>query len=493
MTRLQPRPARPGAAVPRTTKPVWLVIGVLGMSGIVTSSQQTLLLPLLSIFPGILDASIAEVSWLVTATLLAAAVATPVLSRLADMHGKRRMVIVSLAAIVVGSVLGGVAEELPLLVVARGIAGIGMAVVPLGISIMRDELPPERVGVGIAVMSASFGIGSGLGFPLSGVIVAGLGWHAVFWITAIIAVVMLALVALVIRPSTIRTGGRFDVVGALVLSVSLVTLLLAITNGGVWGWTSPATVSCIVIAVVSFGLWIPLELRQRTPMVDLRVSTRRPVLMTNIATTVLGFAIFANMIGSTQQVQIPVETGYGLGLDPTGAGLIMVPGSLCLLVFAPLSGWALNRFGGRTVLVAGAVIMGVAYGYRLAFDDELWQVVLAVTVIAFGTTLVVAAGPWIIMRNSPMTETAAANGLNALLRSVGTAASAAIVTAVLAVTAVRVAGTMTPAEESFHQLWIIAIVVCLIGAVAGAASGRDRLPTDYDRVAEPPRSTDTGG
>lgn len=198
--------------VPRVG-PTTLVV-VLSLCGIVVSLQQTLVLPLIPELPHLLGTSADTASWLVTATLLAGAVATPTVSRLADMYGKRRMMIWSLSISLAGSLLGAFSQMVALLIAARAMQGVGLALVPVGIAIMRDELPREKVPLGVAIMSATLAVGAGVGLPLSGLISDNLDWHATFGVTAVVAAVLLVAAARTLPESPVRTRGTFDLRGA---------------------------------------------------------------------------------------------------------------------------------------------------------------------------------------------------------------------------------------------------------------------------------------
>ncbi|GIM64919.1 hypothetical protein Pve01_84590 [Planomonospora venezuelensis] len=353
-----------------------LIVLVLALCGTSVSLMQTLVVPLLPDFPELLGTTSDNASWLVTVTLLTSAVATPILSRLADMHGKRRMVVVSLVVLLAGSLLGAVSDSLAGLIAARALQGFAPALIPIGISMMRDELPPERIGGAVALMSATLGIGGAVGLPLSGVIYDAFGWQAVFWGSVVMAAVMLVLVLAVVPESGVRTPGRFDWPGAILMSLALTSLLLGISKGGTWGWTSQWTLLSFTLSFLLFALWAPWELRTGEPLVDLRTSTRRPVLLTNIASLLAGFAMFANLLVATQQLQIPVETGVGFGLDVTQAGLAMLPGGVLMVLMAPVSASITRRFGARITLVAGLVITGFGYVVRVLLDATLAQLVL---------------------------------------------------------------------------------------------------------------------
>jgi MFS family permease len=439
------------------------ITAVLALSGTLVALMQTLVVPLLPDFPGILGVTADDASWLVTATLLASAVATPIVSRSADMYGKRKMMVVCLAIMVTGSVLAAVGGSFVWLIIGRTLQGFATALIPVGISIMRDELPKEKMGSAVALMSATLGIGSALGLPLAGVLYQSLGWTSIFWVSAAAGTLLLVAVVLVVPESKVRTPGRFDYAGALVLSAALAALLLAISKGGSWGWGSEPVLLLFLTAAILLAVWVPFELRVSQPMVDLRTSARRPVLMTNVASLLIGFAMFANMLLTTQQLQLPASTGYGFELSVITAGLCMVPSGLAMVIFAPISGRIIRAFGGKTALMAGAAVMIAGYVGRVFFYDSIASVIIGSTVVSVGTAIAYASMPTLIMGAVPITETASANGLNSLVRSIGTSTSSAAVAAVLTSITMVVGAKSLPAFDAFKDVFWMA-------ALAAAAS-----------------------
>ncbi len=447
---------------------------MLSLCGIVVSLQQTLLLPLLAELPRLLDTSPESASWLVTATLLTGAIATPTISRLADMYGKRRMVLVALATSVAGSLLGAVSTDLWLLIAARALQGVGMALIPVAIAIMRDELPRDRVPLGVAIMSATLAIGAGVALPLAGLINEHLDWHASFWLTAAVGVALFLGAAWIIPESPVRTGGAFDVRGAVLLSLALTAILVALSKGGQWGWISPATLGLAVLGLAILAAWVPMELRTPRPLVDVRVATRRAVLLVNVASAFVGFAMYANMLVSMQFLQIPESTGYGLGRDVLAAGLWMVPNAAAFGLMAPVAAAAIRRFGPQATLIAGALIMAVAYVARVVYSNDAVQVSLGAAVVGVGTALVYSAMPTLIMRAVPVTETASANGLNVLLRSLGTSTASAATAAITTASVVSIAGHEFASEGALNLLYWLAAAASLATVVIGVPMLRMR-------------------
>lgn len=447
---------------------------MLALCGTLVSLQQTLVLPLLPDFPDILDTSIDNASWLVTVTLLTAAVGTPIVSRLADMFGKRLMLILCMWAVIIGSVIAALSSNLAAVITGRGLAGFGAALVPVGISIMRDHLPADKVGSGVALMSATLGIGGAVGMPLAGVIYDGFDWHALFLVSGAFAVIMLLAVHLVVPESTVKTRGRFDYVGAVLLSIALTCFLLAVSKAGTWGWGSTRTLGLLVVAVIVMAAWVPWELRSGQPLVDIRTSTRRTVLLTNAASVFVGFAMFANFLTAAQQVQMPVETGYGFGLSVTATGLVMLPSGILMVAMAPLSAGLITRLGPRAVLIAGAVIMAVGLAVRALLYGSIVEVMIAAGIASLGTALAFAAMPTLIMRAVPITETASANGLNTLLRSIGTSSASALVAAVFASAVIDIDGSIVPTLTAYQFVFWVATAAALGGALIAAFIQRPR-------------------
>jgi MFS family permease len=456
------------------------VIVVLALCGTLVSLQQTLVLPLLPDFPQILDTTPENASWLVTVTLLTAAVGTPIVSRLADMFGKRLMMVVCLVAVIVGSGIAALSPSLPLVITGRGLAGIGTCLVPVGISIMRDHLPADKVGSGVALMSATLGIGGAVGMPLAGVIYDNLDWHALFWVSGGFAVVMLVLVLRVVPESTVRTRGSFDYAGAVLLSIALTCFLLAVSKAGAWGWTDEKTLTLLIAAVAVFAVWVPWELRSGQPLVDIRTSTRRTVLLTNSASVLVGFAMFTNFLTSAQQVQMPVESGYGFGLSVVETGLVLLPAGLLMVAMSPVAAWLIRVYGPRLMLVVGAVTIGVGFVLRAFLHHSVLEVMLASGISSVGTAVAFAAMPTLIMRSVPITETASANGLNTLLRAIGTSSASATVAAVFSGLAVTIGGQSIPTFGAYQLMFWLGTVAALGGATIAAF------------IVRPARSTDEG-
>ncbi|MFD5780199.1 MFS transporter [Streptomyces sp. NPDC126933] len=439
--------------------------GVLAAAGIMVAVMQTLVVPLIPDLPRLLNTSASNASWAVTATLLGASVAVPVIGRLGDLYGKRRLLLVSTALLVLGSLVCAPADSLIPLVIGRALQGFGMGVIPLGISIMRDVLPPERLGSGVAMMSSSLGVGGAVGLPLSAAVAQSTDWHVLFWGSAGMGLLLGGLILRYVPEPSAGSGGRFDAVGALGLSAGLITLLLPVSKGGDWGWGSGTTLGLLTAAAVILLLWGGWELRHPSPLVDLRAGSRRPVLMTNLASVVIGFAMYAVSLVAPQLLQSPATTGYGLGQSMLAAGLWMVPAGLVMMAVSPFAAKLSAAHGPRTSLLVGALVIACGYGAALALMGSVWGVLVFAAVISTGVGFAYAAMPALIMGAVPASESAAANGLNSLSRSLGTATASAVVGLVLARMTTDLGAVTVPSEAGFRATFVIGAGVAILAAL----------------------------
>lgn len=444
------------------TPPPWATVAALAFTGLCSSFMFTLVVPLQAELPALLQTSRENTSWVVTITLLVSAAATPIAGRLGDMYGKRRVVIALLGVLIAGSLVAAFSASVVGIIVGRGLQGAAMGVVPLGIAIMRDVLPPKRLGTAVALMSATLGVGGAVGMPLAAYVAQNADFHALFWLAAGLGATAIVLVLLVVPGDVMRFSGRLDVLGALGLAAGMTGILLLLSRGAEWGWTSPLTLGSGIGGVVVLLLWAWYQLRAKEPLLDLRVAARPAVLYTNLASLCMGFALFSSNVTFPQMLELPVESGSGFGLDMVSAAAIIMTSGLVMMFVSPLSGWLERTVGARRLFTSGTVAIVLAYAFVLIWSTEVWHMLVASFGIGIGIGFTFAAMPMIIMRSVPVTETGASNGLNALFRSVGTATASAVMGGVLAAMSVDVDGAAIPTRQAFEVCFWLAIVVGVV-------------------------------
>ncbi|MEU9730171.1 MFS transporter [Streptomyces sp. NPDC048002] len=470
MTRPSPEPPTAGTA--RGT-----VVPVLAFAGIVVAVMQTLLVPVIKDLPQLLDTSPSNATWVLTSTLLSGAVATPIMGRLGDLYGKRRMLVLSLSVMVVGALVSAVTSALLPMIVGRTLQGFAMGAIPLGIGLMRDMLPRERLGSAMALMSSSIGVGGGLALPAAALVAQHSDWHALFYGAAGLGLLAIALTLLAVPESPMRAEGSFDLPGALGLSAGLVLFLLPITKGSDWGWTSATTLGLFAASAAVLLLWGVYELRVKAPLVDLRTTARPAVLFTNLASIMVGVSFYVVSLVLPQLLQLPTATGYGLGQSMVTAGLLVAPLGLTMMFTAPVYARLSAQHGPKFTLVLGLLIIGVGYGAGLGLMSAAWQSLVIAVLLGAGIGLAYSSLPALIVGAVPASETGAANGLNTLMRSIGTSVSSAVIGMVLANTANTVNGVEVPSMHGFRVSFLIATGAVAIGLLLALLLPKpDRAP-----------------
>ncbi|XVU27815.1 MFS transporter [Actinoplanes sp. CA-054009] len=449
------------AAGPKWTRKQLTVMLVIGVGALLVSLTQSLLVPVLSELAVDLNTSASGVAWILTSTLLVSAVAVPAYGRLGDLFGTRRMLLIALSALVVGSAICGFADNVTWMIIGRAVVGLSSAAVPLGISLVGVALPPERARSGIALVSAMLGVGGALGLPLAGLIAQYADYHWLFWICVIGGVLVLPAVRLLVPEPARSAKGTFDIPGTVLLGAAILSLLLPLSQGDSWGWTSGRTIGLLVAAVVLLVVFVLAELRIKSPLVDVRTTARPALLLTNIASLCVGFALFATLIGTASYVQAPEATGYGFGASVLVGGLCMLPGGIGMLVFSPVSA----KLQPRTALIVGALIIAAGFLSRIWLTGAIWQIVVGASIAGIGTGIAYAAMPGLIIHATPRSELAAANGLNTLFRSVGSSLASAIGGAILAGITIDLGGHELASLTAYRVLFAVCAGAAVLGAL----------------------------
>jgi len=441
------------------------IITTLALTGLIAAFMQTLVTPIIPRLPDFLNTSTADATWVLTSTLLAAAISTPISGRLGDMYGKRRVVIVLLMLMAAGSIISALSNTLIPMIVGRVFQGIGLGVIALGISILRDVIHPKNLGGAVALISATLGVGGGIGLPVAALIAQNFDYHYLFWLATALAIVAVVLVLAIVPVSTLRAGGNFDFIGALGFAIGLIGILLAVSKGSEWGWTSATTLGLLVGGLAVLVVWGIIELRTTDPLVDLRVAGRRPVLLTNLASISVGFAFFITTAALPVLLEAPTTTGVGLGQTLIVSSLCLMPLGLVMFVMSPVAARLSAARGPRTSLILGGFIIAVAFAVAVWLHSEIWHVILVSTIVGLGVGFAYAAMPTLIMRVVPPTETAAANGLNSVMRTLGSTVAATLVGLVISSHLVLSGGVAIPTTVAFRIIFAMGSGVVLAGVI----------------------------
>lgn len=453
-------------APPGVRRPPGVLIAGLSLVALTVAVLQTAVVPILGIIARQLNTSSVAVSWAVTANLLAAAASTPLIGRLADLYSKKRVLLGVLVVVLAGSVLAAVTASVPLLVAGRILQGASYALYPISIAILREELAEDRLVGAMSVLSGTLGFGGGVGLVVTGLLMSGdAGYHRVFWLTTVFTAAVIVVALVVVPNRRPVAGGAIDWLGAAGLATGLSAVLLAITQGNTWGWSHPGTLGFLLGGIVVLTGWWYSERRAADPLVSTTMLARRPILLTNLATILVGMGLYFAFLGLTQFVQMSRESaGYGFGAGVLQASVyFLLPGALTGFVVALVSGRYIDRYGARRVLVVAAVAGITGFVLLAVAHDRPWQVVLAGVLANAYISLGYGALPALVVSEVEASETGIATSMNAIARTIGSSVAAAVV-------AVLLGHRMVPAEGSFVTIFIAGAVTAALAMTLIAVS-----------------------
>ena len=421
---------------------------------------QSLVAPALPDIQHALHTSVDSVSWVLTAYLLSASIATPLVGRLGDMYGKERLLVIVLVVLSAGTVISAVSSTLALMLVGRVLQGAAGGIFPLAFGIIRDEFPRERVAGAIGLLSALLGVGGGAGVVLAGPIVDHLSFHWLFWLPLIPLVVGSVLVHLFVPESPLRVPGRVNWVGAGLMSVGLAALLVAVAQAPIWHWLSVKTLVALAVGLVVLALWVRSEARSEAPLVDMRMMRIRGVWTTNAVALLLGFGMYSSFILIPEYVETPTSSGYGFGSSVTGAGLFLVPSTIAMLIFGAQTGRLEKRFGSKVPLLTGGIATAGSYVLLTVARHQRWEIYVACALLGAGIGLAFAAMVNLIIENVGPAQTGIATGMNTVTRTVGGAFGGAATASAI---------TGYPGDHGYTIAFALCAVALAVGVLVGLA------------------------
>ena len=446
-------------------------------AAVVGSTMQTLILPVLPAIASETGATTADTGWLVTITMLAGTVASPLFGRLGDLFGPRPVLLLAMTLTIIGSLSSAAGPDLLWILIGRGLQGAALGVVPLGISLIYAAFEQSRARRMVGWLSSSLGIGGVIGVPLAAVLAQLAGWRSIF----ISAAVLMALLLLVLLRTAPRTrgdkSGRFDGVGAAGLTAALVLFLVPLSNPSGASEDPAIWYSSLGAGVVMITGWVLWERRAKSPFVNLNLIRSRPMALAIIFSVLIGLAFFANTMPTSLMVQAPEGTGYGQGASVFIGGLALLPTGIALIVFSPVSTWLSSRTSPKVVLLIGSLVLAAGYITRVLLHDSLSDILLGTGIVGIGIALTFVCLPLYAMGVAKPGERSTTNGLLTLSRLLGTTISSAAITAALGSMTIQLEGTEHPSLLAYQVVFAVAAALSVIALVIAPTLPRQSRPS----------------
>jgi predicted MFS family arabinose efflux permease len=420
--------------------------------------QQMSMMPALPEIARDLDASTTWSTWTITSFMLFAAVTTPIMGRLADQIGRRRILLVALGLFVAGSIGSALAPDLATLVAFRSLQGAAAAFVALTLTLLPDVLPRERLAWATGVVAATLGLANVVAVTLSPLLTDLSSWRWSFVISAVLCGAGLLLIPRVVPDVPARAPGRIDVAGATSIAIAIAALMVALTEGGDWGWLSGRTLGLAALSTAAASVWVLVELRSRAPMVDLRTLRRRTIALSNGATAFAGFACFGLL---TLVPRLAAEPN-GFDASTTAIGLYLLPGTIAGLAGGLLLGRLAARRGWRAPLVLALFVFVGGATALAALHAAPWHVVLAMTFVGYGNSTVATTTIKLVADDVRPHERGVATALNSVAFQGGGVVGAQVIAAVLAGSAAGDLDGYTAAFETVAAVCCVGLALALL-------------------------------
>ncbi|MFC9455473.1 MFS transporter [Streptomyces sp. NPDC056983] len=430
--------------------------------------------------------SLSAAQWVLTATLLAGAIAGPVLGRLGDGPRRKGAIQGTLIGVFAGSVLAALAPTFGLLLAGRALQGLGMGLMALTIAVARDHLPAPRIRSGIASLSITTSVGAGIGYPVTGLIAQHLDYREGFWFAALLSAVALIVVTRVVPAGASPPQHPLDITGAALLCSALAAILLALSQGEAWGLSSVATLSCLGAGTLLLAGWILQALRTRHPLVDIRLLRNRAVLAANTTALLMGIGMYAVLSLINLYTQAPAAAGYGFHLSLTATGLVLMPMSLGSLTANRVASALVSRMGLYRVLPLGTLLVTVDLLLLAVWREHVAVLVLGTLLLGTGVGAAYAVMPVLIVRHVPPSETGSATSFNQVLRTVGGSVGSATISAIMLTNTPPTADF--PRSSAYTTAFLIAAAASFLGVLAAIV-----LPPRHSTPAESGVRPTTGG
>ena len=483
----------------------WITLAILSCLGLITMYGETMVLPAIPDFIQDFNISYSTSSWILSSYLIAGAVMTPIAGRLSDIYGKKKMLLIVMAVYSTGILAGGFANSIEFMLAARAAQGVGMSMFPIAFGIIREILPEKKLAIGQTIFSSTFSGGAVVGLMVGATIIQNFGWQATFFSIFPIAVILGLVIRKIIHvrdPSTmeakVKERGRgleleevgnekkdssstntqtIDVKGILALAVTIISFLAGISflesSTSDTGFLVAALFS---VAAVSLAVFIVIEKKVSSPLLDLKLMTHRMILPATIILMMVFLCMF--MVYQTIPIMVRSPQPLGFGGDAVITANVQLPFMIVLLIGTIMSGFVLNKVGNTRLTLLGTIISAIGFFSLLLFHSTEFMVSISLTIISAGLSLSITGGFNVVLLSAPIQMTGIALGMALLLNLVGMSIGpsiAAMFQQMYQSTVEGVVGEQFPTQEAYNLIFLTAALISLASVALGLALARRKI------------------
>jgi MFS family permease len=483
----------------------WTTLAILSCLGLITMYGETMVLPAIPDFIQDFNISYNTSSWILSSYLIAGAVMTPIAGRLSDIYGKKKILLIVMTVYSTGILAGGFANSIEFMIAARAAQGVGMSMFPIAFGIIREILPEKKLAIGQTIFSSTFSGGAVVGLMVGATIIQNFGWQATFFSIFPIAIILGLVIRKIIhvrdlsttvtkvkevegqrereelrnekKNSTPPSSPTIDVKGTLALAVTIISFLAGISflesssaNAGF------QVVALFSIAAVSLAIFIIIEKRVSSPLLDLKLMTHRMILPATIILMMVFLCMF--MVYQTIPIMVRSPPPLGFGGDAVVTASVQLPFMIVLLIGTIMSGFILNKVGNTRLTLLGTIISAIGFFSLLLFHSTEFMVSVSLTIISAGLSLSITGGFNVVLLSAPIQMTGIALGITLLLNLVGMSIGpsiAAMFQQMYQGTVEGVVGEQFPTPEAYNLIFLTAALISLASVALGLALARRKI------------------
>ncbi len=396
---------------------------------LVVNYVETMVIPALPTIENDFSISTTLAGWITSAYMIVAAATSPLMGKLADTYGKKKMYVVAIVFYIVAVLIAGFSPNIWVLIGARAVQGVGFSMFPIAIALVTDLFPKEKVAFAQAILSATIGIGPALGLLIGSYVVEDLGWPYAFHTAAILSLIIFVISLKYLPHTGHRVKEAVDYVGASLIGLGTVMLLVYITEGPTLGWDNPENLILLLLSFMLYVVFILYERRTKEPLLRLDLFMIRNFAAANIVGLISGVGMFTVFIFLVYYAQLPQP--YGLGLSIIQSGLLMSPVALGMVIFGPIFGRMMPKIGPKPLLVTGSLLTMIAYILLMTYRATPQEVLLDGFLSSLGLVAVILPLVNMVALSLPYQYRTTGMGMNTLLRTIGGAAGPVVATALM--------------------------------------------------------------